>query len=449
MPLPAAQMRVVVLAIAAAVLIMSPLPDDDDEVLFMPALPDEPIRHESSTEFLTSMWQYLALSAAEGLAAGRMPRRFWREDRRSGGFWEHVVQGTWATIGQQYPDVEDRHYVECFRVTKAVFWELYEMYGARLERENTRLMRAVPGPKRFAMLLEWYANSSSYQHLATRYNVSKAFVTKNLREGTLLLRRKLVPASVQFPTGQQLVKVMADFKKLAGLPHCFAAIDGTFFKIRKPQVFGADSYWCYKQYPAITILAAVDADGIFTWADVGKPGSVGDAGVWNTSKMKRNIEAGVWGNAPPLCLDGYDLMPYCVADTAFALSDRLTKCYVGDASELGAAENLFNYSVIRTRRVVEQAFGRLKNRWRILYGSNINDASFAAKVALNCLALHNVCERSHCTFDLGWLPNSRDYNEGIDWAGPRGRTRERQRQRGADGGFKLREVLTKVVNGQL
>ena len=33
-------------------------------------------------------------------------------------------------------------------------------------------------------------------------------------------------------------------------------------KIVKPVVWG-DSYWCYKSYPALLILAVVDADGIF------------------------------------------------------------------------------------------------------------------------------------------------------------------------------------------
>ncbi len=60
------------------------------------------------------------------LRPGKLPRRFWTEDRSTGGFWENSVNGTWRTTGEAFPDVEERHYIEGEEVNLLVaaqeFW---------------------------------------------------------------------------------------------------------------------------------------------------------------------------------------------------------------------------------------------------------------------------------------------------------------------------------------
>ena len=51
----------------------------------------------------------------------------------------------------------------------------------------------------------------------------------------------------------------------------------------------------------------------------------------------------------------------------------------------------FDSSVNTGRVVIEQVFGSLKNRWRILKGFNIS-VEKAALVTLACCVLHNYCE---------------------------------------------------------
>ena len=51
----------------------------------------------------------------------------------------------------------------------------------------------------------------------------------------------------------------------------------------------------------------------------------------------------------------------------------------------------FDSSVNSGRVVIEQAFGALKNRWRILKGFNMS-VDKAAVVTLACYVLHNYCE---------------------------------------------------------
>ena len=80
---------------------------------------------------------------------------------------------------------------------------------------------------------------------------------------------------------------MVDFERLsakpgeAGLPLCAGAMDGTLM-ILKPSLWG-DSYYCYKSFIAIVILAVVDARCIFTYIDAGRAGSMGDTCTYNHS----------------------------------------------------------------------------------------------------------------------------------------------------------------------
>ena len=94
---------------------------------------------------------------------------------------------------------------------------------------------------------------------------------------------------------------------------------------------------------------------------------------------------------------------FIVADASFPLSATLMKFY--DVRQ-PSHKRSFNYSLIHTRCVVEQAFGRRKGRWRILDGRcALNDPVFVREVAVVCYALHKVCERHQYPFKQGWLPD--------------------------------------------
>ena len=101
-----------------------------------------------------------------------------------------------------------------------------------------------------------------------------------IHDGVRILCSVLAPHSIHFPTGGELGQVMVDFERLtakpgkAGLPVCAGAMDGTFLKILKPSLWG-NSYYCYKSFLAIVILAVVDARCIFTYIDAGRAGSMG------------------------------------------------------------------------------------------------------------------------------------------------------------------------------
>ena len=79
-----------------------------------------------------------------------------------------------------------------------------------------------------------------------------------------------------------------------------------------------------------------------------------------------------------------------IGDFAFPLMPTLMKSYP-DTTQLTEAEKIFNYLFIVARRVIENAFDRLKGRFRILQqmDSRLENTS---DIILCCAILHNFCE---------------------------------------------------------
>ena len=103
-------------------------------------------------------------------------------------------------------------------------------------------------------------------------------------------------------------------------------MDGMFMKMQKPNIHG-DSYWCYKQFTDMLILACVDARGVFTYLNAGNLGQVGDATTFSTSRLPDKISRQKWLGSHSAIVDEVEFSPYLVWNDAFALSPNMLKCY--------------------------------------------------------------------------------------------------------------------------
>ena len=59
---------------------------------------------------------------------------------------------------------------------------------------------------------------------------------------------------------------------------------------------------------------------------------------------------------------------------------------------------------------MDQAFGHLKGRWRVMSKTLLNDLIFAAKVATVCCGLYNIFQRYKCFYE-DVLANLHDFKE--------------------------------------
>lgn len=145
-----------------------------------------------------------------------------------------------------------------------------------------------------------------------------------------------------------------DFYKKWNFPTCCGAMDGKHCVIRKPAHTGSD-YFNYKHTFSIILFALVDANYCFTYIDVGTNGRVNDATVFSKSSLNKAIEQNLL-NIPSNSV--------FVGDDAFPLRTNLLKPYPRSAP-LSLQQRVFNYRLSRARRISENAFGILVERFRI------------------------------------------------------------------------------------
>lgn len=81
---------------------------------------------------------------------------------------------------------------------------------------------------------------------------------------------------------------------------------------------------------------------------------------------------------------------HIIGDSAYPLKTWCMNPYE-DRGRLTRKQKNYNYKLSVTRVVIEQVFGILKARWRILKYINVNCIEKAIKIIVACCILHNFC----------------------------------------------------------
>lgn len=186
------------------------------------------------------------------------------------------------------------------------------------------------------------------------------------------------------------MEIAGQFDKRWNYPHCLGALDGKHVIVQKPEN-AVSEYHNYKGTHSIVLLALVDANYRFIWADVGCQGRISDGGVFKNTNFYKNIKKGNANFPPSAALPGRtEQVPYViVADDAFALDIHLMKPFSTDLNK-GSPKRVFNYRLSRARRIVENAFGLIASVFRIFRKPiEIKVLGTVINIVTTCLLLHN------------------------------------------------------------
>ena len=137
------------------------------------------------------------------------------------------------------------------------------------------------------------------------------------------------------------------------VPHTVGALDGKHIALKKPKNNGT-LYHNYKGFFSIVMWGLVDGDYKFRWVDAGTVGSCSDAQIFNTSRLKANIEDGSMGVPCTITQGGPDVSYFILADDTFDMKTWLMTAY--GKRMLTIEEIIANYRISSGRRVVENAF---------------------------------------------------------------------------------------------
>lgn len=136
-------------------------------------------------------------------------------------------------------------------------------------------------------------------------------------------------------------------------------------------------------------MAVCDANYKFILVDIEQFGSISDDGVWAHSDISHLLYNNLFDVPPKKELPNTLIaMEYVfVGDEAFPLKKYLLRPY--PRHQLSDKERVFNYRLSRARRVIENPFGILVSRWRILIRSICCSPENAEHLVKALICLHN------------------------------------------------------------
>ena len=317
-------------------------------------------------------------------------RVVWAKER-STYWWERIVKLTFSP----------NDWIENFRMSESTFTYLCNELRQTIKKKDTEMRKAIPVEQRVAITLWRLATTTDYRTIGHLFGVSKATVCVIVKDVCSAIVEVLLNQYIKVPTGDSLKEVMRGFEHKWGFPQCAGAVDGTHIPIMSPQDFPAD-YFNRKGWHSIIMQGMVDHLYRFTDVCIGWPGRVHDARVLGNSSVYQKGESGKLFPEWRRVIAGKEVPVLVLGDPAYPLLPWLMKPYI-DNSNLSEDQRKFNKRLSRARVVVEDAYGRLKGRWRCLSKRNDTNVSDLPEQVAACCVLHNICEIHGETFNEDWL----------------------------------------------
>ncbi|XP_036343074.1 putative nuclease HARBI1 [Rhagoletis pomonella] len=241
---------------------------------------------------------------------------------------------------------------------------------------------------RLLITLRFLATGERFSQLSFGFRTSDSAISQIVSETLKAIYLVLRDDFLKMPQNSNEWRIVADeFERKWNFPHCLGAIDGKHIAIRYKKEYGS-YFFNYKGFHSVILLAIVDANYKFLYVNVGTNGRANDAAAFNESSFLEGLKKNAFNIPPDSKLPGTnETVPFVfVADDAFKLTSRILKPHGQRSSDY---HKIFNYRLSRARRVVENAFGILANRFQIFQRNIDLPLDKIENLTLAACALHN------------------------------------------------------------
>jgi len=264
---------------------------------------------------------------------------------------------------------------ERFRLTTDHVNFVTDRIGRFIEHETEKNCALTPA-QQIMLSLRYLATDDNFRTIADAHGVSKATLSRALHRVVEAVNEHLYPEVVDWPSSPaQLRGIPKEFEK-HGMSCVFGCADGSHFEIVAPSK-DEPQFVNRHGWHSINAFFVAGPKLRFYYVNSKWPGAVGDARVFRNSSLKRRLENG-WSPVQFGVLLG---------DSAYANTNYMVTPIRNPQTR---AEQRYNKAHKRTRRIVECAFGVLKQRFRCLLKPMHLKPLFAAEVIRCCAALHNL-----------------------------------------------------------
>lgn len=234
-----------------------------------------------------------------------------------------------------------------------------------------------------SLIFLWYmANNNSFRELSDKFNVAQS-TAHSIVVQILNCMSNFANEFIRWPTTCEKQASAAIFWRLTGKEHVIGAIDGCHIRIQRPKVHGLD-YMNRKGYFSLLLQGVCDDQGRFIDIFVGPPGRVHDVRMLRSSPLFHEWQEkmGNWkllGDSAYICND----FPFIITPKR-------------DNGRLTEEDHRTNAQISRGRVIIENAFGRMKCRFRRIRDIQNVNLDIMVKLVVAACTLHNLCMGDSC-----------------------------------------------------
>ncbi|XP_059099247.1 uncharacterized protein LOC131893283 [Tigriopus californicus] len=314
----------------------------------------------------------------------RLQRAFWARP------WLLARKNDCSTV---YPEIETdtEKFKATFRMDLSTFELIFRRIEGRITKIATNMRQPIPPRVRLQVALRYLTSGCSFKVLEEAFRISSKAIALIVPQVCDAIWQEFAEEEIRSPqTQQEWLEKAKVFDSKWNYPFSLGALDGKHCLVKS---FGNSGslFYSYKQDFSVLLLALVDAEYRFMYVDIGAPGGSNDSGVMKVSNLQSALDNGNL-NLPvekhPLGVDYH-----FIGDDAFGFTTRLVKPYLSRG--LTAQQRIFNYRFSWTRRVVENAFGIMSSKFRVLRTANHQNYENCVKTIKAVTVLHNLLLKPH------------------------------------------------------
>jgi len=256
------------------------------------------------------------------------------------------------------------------------------------------MRKAVPSKVRLAVYIYYIAHSSSFQVTGEFFGLGSSTVGEILDEIVSGICFKM-GHFISLPSAEEFVHIAASNEQKYKIPQCTLFGDGSHIPILPPHQ-SPESYFNRKCFYSINILAFVDHRQKIRDLVVGYPGKCGDARIFRNSHLGHQHQE-ILGRLPERIVTVGEnetavLPMFLLGDSAFANTKHFVTTFETNEINRSISVKRLNRRLAGMRYIVENTFGVLKCRWRILMNKMNYGQHNISKVSLmitSIIILHN------------------------------------------------------------
>jgi len=296
---------------------------------------------------------------------------------------------SWSEWEDNLTDIE---FYEAYRMDKTLFHQIVLNLWHDLEKDELRQQQASGckvEPQLILAIGLSYLAGGKFVREKFWFGVSKpyCYVCKNAVIGALIrYYGRMFALEKRLNDVSYLQQLEAGFARRSRcvIRGCISCLDGLVVKIITPskkECRKQKSCWNRKGVEALLLLAACDADCIFTWGSMKTVGSTYDISAYYHTTLFNAIDNN------ELCKDFY-----LFGDDAFKAAEQILTPYPPDKNgELTVKQDAFNFWQSNSRITIECAFGMMVNKWAVLQQPLRGKFSRHKDTIQACMILHNLC----------------------------------------------------------